>query len=441
MAPHAEATTESELTLNGIIHNIEQTALSSTRDHTLEAFTNGHASGTITNGTSKPTLADLDASKLITTINKHPKPVPAPSSPEVVSQKTCTDHMLTCVWTSTHGWSAPHLQPYGPLSLMPTASCLHYATECFEGMKLYRDYDGALRLFRPQLNCARMLVSAARIALPTFNEHSLLKLIAALCALDGPKWLPRDRPGDFLYIRPTLIASDPALGVQRPKEATLFVILSVFPHLDVKPLGMRLLASQEDTVRAWPGGFGHAKVGANYGPTLCAQGEARARGFDQVLWLFGSGVVTEAGASNFFVVWRNDEGRVELVTAPLCEKIILDGVTRRSVLQLARERLTGEGEGSGVDAVEVVERTYSIEEVARASREGRLLEAFVCGTAFFVCGVSEIGWKGESIKLPVGSDGCGQYARLIKSWLKGIMYGKEKHEWGYVVEEKGVTES
>jgi branched-chain amino acid aminotransferase len=310
-------------------------------------------------------------------------------------------------------------------------------------MKLYRGHDGALRLFRPHLNANRMLLSATRIALPTFNPSQLLSLIVKLCATDGPKWLPPSRPGSFLYIRPTLIASDSALGVQRPSEATLFIILSCFPSLDQKPTGMRLLASREDMVRAWPGGFGYAKVGANYGPTLVCQAEARQRGFDQILWLFGEGAeVTEAGASNFFVVWRSKEGRVEVVTAPLEERIILDGVTRRSVLQIVSERLaSGNGgllEGTGVEAVRVVERKYGIGEIVEAGREGRLLEAFLCGTAFFVCGVSEIEWKGESVRMPVGFDGCGDYARLIKGWLKGIMYGKERHEWAYIVEEEGI---
>ena len=145
--------------------------------------------------------------------------------------KVCTDHMIQARWTAETGWDAPTLQPYGPLSLMPTASCLHYATECFEGMKLYRGHDGKLRLFRPQLNCNRMLMSTNRIALPGFPPTELLKLITKLCATDGAKWLPKDQPGAFLYIRPTMIATETALGVQRPNEALLFVILSCFPSL------------------------------------------------------------------------------------------------------------------------------------------------------------------------------------------------------------------
>ena len=140
---------------------------------------------------------------------------------------------------------------------------------------------------------------------------------------------------------------------------------------------MKLLASQNG-VRAWPGGFGYAKVGANYGPSLMANGEARARGYDQVLWLL-DGMVTEAGASNFFVVWRSREGRVQLVTAPLGDKIILDGVTRRSILQLARERLTGNK--TPLEPIEIVERRFTMDDIVDAVEEGRLIEAFAAGTA------------------------------------------------------------
>lgn len=296
-----------------------------------------------------------------------------------LTYRSCTDHMVTVVWTSQTGWQTPALRPYGPLSLMPTASCLHYATECFEGLKLYRGHDARLRLFRPDLNAARMLHSATRIALPAFSPAQLLALIVTLCALDGPRWLPRARPGTFLYLRPTMIASAPALGVQKPSEATLFIIANCFPDLkaslQARPVpGMRLLASEDDACRAWPGGLGHAKVGANYGPSLVAQAEARARGYDQILWLFGrNALVTEAGASNFFVVWMNEKGVRQLVTASLGEGIILPGITRRSVLELAHERFVGE--------LQVVERMFEMEELASAAAEGRLLEAFATGTA------------------------------------------------------------
>jgi branched-chain amino acid aminotransferase len=148
------------------------------------------------------------------------------------------------------------------------------------------------------------------------------------------------------------------------------------PNLD-QPKGLKLLASQNG-VRAWPGGFGYAKVGANYGPSLMANGEARAQGYDQVLWLL-NGLVTEAGASNFFVVWRSREGKLQLVTAPLGDKVILDGVTRRSILQLVRERFAASS--SGLEAVEVVERQFTMEDVSDAINDGRMVESFVAGTA------------------------------------------------------------
>jgi branched-chain amino acid aminotransferase len=264
---------------------------------------------------------------------------------------------------------------------MPTASVLHYATECFEGMKAYRGYDGKLRLFRPEMNCKRMLKSSTRIALPAFDPVELQKLIEKLVAVDGPKWLPEENRGSFLYIRPAMIGTAPAIGVQRPAEALFFVVAVLFPPVLVSPTGMKLLASKDDMCRAWPGGFGNAKVGANYGPSLIAQGEARERGYDQILWLFGKeGEVTEAGASNFFVLWRNKEGRLELITAPLHDGIILEGVTRASVLGLARERLTGNAL-EGVEPVDVVERKFTMDEVLQAYEEGRLVEAFGCGTA------------------------------------------------------------
>lgn len=311
---------------------------------------------------------------------------------------SCTDHMITCSWNVNSGWQSPHLVPYGPLSLMPTASVLHYATECFEGLKLYRGYDSRLRLFRPDRNCSRMLASATRIALPAFDPRELQKLIETLVRVDGPKWLPRSRPGSYLYLRPTMIGNAAALGVQKPKEALLFIIACFLPPLDEPALvaqfqngchgamsgqenhGMKLLASKADMIRAWPGGFGSAKVGANYGPSLTAQGEAQDLGFDQILWLFGENCeVTEAGASNFFVVWRASGGEIQLVTAPLNDRIILDGVTRRSVLDLAKDRLSASREG--LQGLSVVERKFTMREVEEAIEEGRLIEAFVAGTA------------------------------------------------------------
>jgi len=347
---------------------------------------------TVSNG---PTVADLDASKLIFTPNLNPKPVPAPNSPEVWSQSYTTDHMLTVRWTEKHGWEAPEIRPYGPLSIMPTASVLHYATECFEGMKAYRGDDGKARLFRPDRNAKRFLQSATRIALPGFPPEEFLKLLKKFVGVEAPKWIVEK--GSFIYIRPTMIATAAALGVQRPKEALMYIMMVMFPPLDdpssrppsvptrlsngvaeSKPAlaskGMRLLASKHDMIRAWPGGFGSAKVGANYGPSLVAQGEARARGYDQILWLFGEECyVTEAGGSNFFVLWKNKQtGRKEMVTAPLGDGVILEGVTRASVLDLVRSGRLGED-------IDVTERKFTMHEVLERRMKGVSLKRLALG--------------------------------------------------------------
>lgn len=149
-----------------------------------------------------------------------------------------------------------------------------------------------------------------------------------------------------------------------------------------------------------------------------------------------TGEVTEAGASNFFIVWKTREGKTQLVTAPLGDKIILDGVTRRSILQLARERLSVSTIQEGLEPLEIVERKFTMEDVAEAVKEGRVIEAFAAGTAYFVCPVSVINYRNQDLQIPMKNGETGEYAGLIKTWLMNIMYGREQHEWGVVVEEK-----
>jgi len=319
-------------------------------------------------------LEPLDASQIKVDFTTSPRAVPTPEAANAGPETICTDHMIIAKWTVSEGWSMPHLKPYGPLELMPTASVLHYATECFEGLKCYRGFDGKLRLFRSRRNAERMLMSSLRISLPGFDPCELEKLMIKLLSVDGPRWIPRSRPGTFMYLRPTMIGTQSQLGVMCSREAMLFIICTFMPQLDSPQGGMRLHTSPEDMVRAWVGGFGYAKVGANYGPSLLATNEAREKGYHQILWLYGKDMeCTEAGASNFFVVWKNrDTGRTEVVTAPLDNRLILDGVTRASVVELARKRCP---------EVDVIERKYTIVEVMEAYEEGRLMECFAAGTA------------------------------------------------------------
>ena len=339
--------------------------------------------------------------------------------------------MITVDWTSKDGWQAPQLRPQGGITVQPSANVLQYATTSFEGLRLYRGYDGKLRLFRANLNARRMAKSADRISLPSFDPDEWLKLLIKLCQTDGPRWLPKDAVGTFLYIRPTLIGTDPSLGVMWPQEATLILFLSLMPEYCSSMTSMKLLASTADTVRAWPGGFGYAKVGANYGPTLKLTRAARERGFVQVLWLFpstdGQFNVTEAGASNFFVIWKTREGSLQLVTAPVDGQLILEGITRRSLLQLAKDRL---------EDVDVIERDFSIQEIETAVNEGRMLEVFVTGTAYAVSPIGGIEFDGRYLEIPSKGQSSGAYCLRLRQWIFDIMYGKEPHEWGIVVPEE-----
>ncbi|OJJ07600.1 hypothetical protein ASPVEDRAFT_56926 [Aspergillus versicolor CBS 583.65] len=377
-------------------------------------------------------IQPLDVSQLRYEYTTAPREVPDHGTLAKSKQTICTDHMITASWDINSGWSPPELKPYGPFTLLPTASCLHYAYECFEGLKAYRGHDGKLRMFRTDRNSRRLLMSAERISLPQFSPDELEKLIYALVSVDGPKWLPESRAGEFLYIRPTIIGTDSQIGVAKPTAALLYIIIGYMGRMDTPAGGKRLLTNPDDVVRSWVGGFGFAKVGANYGPSLQATEEAYRQGYHQILWLYGpNGDCTEAGGSNFFVVWQRKDGKKELITAPLDDQLILNGVTRRSCLDLARERLK--------DELEITERKFTISELQEASAEGRLLESFAAGTAWFITPISLIRHRTEDIKIPTGPDGTpAEITGKIKGWLSDMMYGRVEHPWARVVPEKQV---
>lgn len=336
-----------------------------------------------------------------------------------------TDHMLCVEWTVESGWQAPEIKPYQPLRLDPSASVFHYAFECFEGMKAYKDKAGGIRLFRPYKNMTRFNKSAARIALPTFNQDALVNLIAKFIRLEE-RFVP-DQRGYSLYLRPTMISTSAALGIAPPKSAMIFVIASpVGPYY---PTGFKAISLQATShvVRAWPGGAGNAKLGGNYAPCVVPQVEAARNGHQQNLWLFGEdGAITEVGTMNMFAAIRHRDGRQELVTAPL-DGTILEGITRDSILGLAREKLVPEG-------WVVSERKYTMKELAEASREGRLIEAFGAGTAATISPIKTISWEGEDVScgLRKGEE-SGAIASRMKDWIEARQYGDYDHEWSYVL--------
>lgn len=394
-----------------------------------------------TSATNGGDVAGLDHSKLAFHLT-----TPMPTNPASdLSQTGCTDHMLVCHWSEASGWAAPEIRPYGPLSIMPSASVLQYATECFEGIKAYRGDDGKLRLFRLNLNCKRMLKSSTRVGLPAFDTSALEKLLREFVVLEAEKWLPRDRKGETLYLRPTHIGTTAALGVQKPQHSTLYAIATLAPGFKTKSGGMTVVTSPADSCRAWPGGFGSAKLGANYGPTLVAHADATARGFYQVLWLYGAEeYVTEAGASNFFVVWKTKEGETQLVTAGLNNQTILEGITRQSVIELvnhrAKDAQSWTVNNTALEPLTVVERDFSMTEICEAIAEGRLVEAFASGTAYFIAPLSLIHHRNEDLVIPRQNGESGFYAALIKGWLSDIVYGRVEHfNWASVVEDVEIS--
>lgn len=222
-----------------------------------------------------------------------------------------------------------------------------------------------------------------------------------------------------------MIGTQRTLGVGPPGSALLYLIASpVGPYYPSGFKAVSLMASSE-AVRAWPGGVGDKKLGANYAPCIVPQMEAARAGFHQNLWLYAEGgeeYVTEVGTMNLFTAWRTPEGEKEIVTAPL-DGTILEGVTRDSILALARERLAPEG-------WKISERRYTMREVADAAEDGRLLEVFGAGTAAVVSPVRSISWDGKLVDcgLKEGSE-AGDLTTKMKGWIEGIQYGEEEHPW------------
>uniref|UniRef100_A0A8C2YW95 Branched-chain-amino-acid aminotransferase n=1 Tax=Cyclopterus lumpus TaxID=8103 RepID=A0A8C2YW95_CYCLU len=346
-----------------------------------------------------------------------PKPDPA----TLVFGKQFSDHMLTINWSAADGWETPHIKPFQNLSLHPASSALHYSIELFEGMKAFRGEDNHIRLFRPMLNMERMLRSADRSSLPLFDKEELLKCIKKLVEVDQ-EWVPFSQDAS-LYIRPTFIGTEPSLGVSPTTQAMIFVIVGpVGPYFATGSFNPISLLADPSFVRAWKGGVGAYKMGGNYGPTIAVQSEAVKRGCQQVLWLYGEQEeITEVGTMNLFIYWTNEKGEKELFTPPL-DGIILPGVTRQSLLDLART--WGE--------FKVTERTMSMKELLGALDAGRILEVFGAGTACVVCPVGSLLYREESYQIPTMQNGPDLAKRFHKE-LTDIQYGRTASDWAPLV--------
>ncbi|KAJ2062716.1 branched-chain-amino-acid transaminase bat2 [Coemansia sp. S146] len=359
---------------------------------------------------------NIDFSKLTTTLTQTPKELLDQS--ELKFGKYFTDHMLCIKYTEENGWEAPEIKPYGPLAIDPAAFVLNYSVEAFEGTKAYRAADGTINLFRPEKNLQRLASSSQRIMLPEFDQEQFLECIKELVRVDQ-RFVPKDY-GYSMYIRPNFIGTEPNLNLVYSREALLYVYLSpVGPYF---PRTVKLYANATEA-RAWPGGVGSYKLGGNYAPALRPAMDVVSKGYDQILWLLGDDhYVTEVGTMNFFIFWINADGEKELVTAPL-DGIILPGVTRDSLLALARQ--WGE--------FKVSERKITMPEVVKAVEEGRMLEAFGAGTACIVCSVSEVFYQDSNIAIPVDPTDpnavYGPLTKRLRAELLDVQYAKTPSPW------------
>jgi len=347
----------------------------------------------------------------------NPTPVPAARRAEILADpgfgRHFTDHMVTAVWTTDGGWGQARLEPYGPITLDPAAAVLHYAQEVFEGLKAYRHADGSVWAFRPEVNGERFARSARRLALPELAVEDFLGSIEMLVRTDV-EWVPGGAETS-LYLRPYLFASEAFLGVRPAAEVRYMLIACpVGPYFagGVRPVSIWLSSAY---TRAARGGTGAAKCGGNYAAGLAAQLEAAEHGCEQVCFLDAveRRWVEELGGMNLFFVLA--DGR--LVT-PELTGTILEGVTRSSILELAKEQ--------GLD---VEERRVGIDEWREGVASGTIAEVFACGTAAVVTPVGRLVWDGGE----VGSAGAvtGEVTGRIRQALVDVQYGRaeDTHSW------------
>ncbi|WP_442907658.1 branched-chain amino acid aminotransferase [Kineococcus sp. G2] len=344
-------------------------------------------------------------------------PVSAERRAEILADpgfgKHFTDHMAIATWTRGTGWHDAAVVPYGPLQLDPAAAVLHYAQEVFEGMKAYRHADGSVWSFRPEANAARLARSARRLALPEVPEQMFLEAVTQLVRTDEA-WVPSGGESS-LYLRPFMVATEAFLGVRSANEVRFLVIASPAGNYfsgGVKPVSIWL---SQDYTRAAFGGTGSAKCGGNYAASLVAQEEAQANGCDQVCFLDAGErrYVEELGGMNLYFV--HDDGSI---VTPELTGTILEGITRASILELAKDA-----------GHEVSERRVSIDEWRQGVQSGRITEVFACGTAAVVTPVGRlVSRDGELVH---GTGGPGEVTTAVRQRLLDVQYGRaeDPHGW------------
>jgi len=320
-----------------------------------------------------------------------------------------SDHMFVAEFHDGH-WSEGRIQPYGPISLFPSISALHYGISVFEGMKAHKSSAGHPLLFRPKENAQRFQRSAARLAMPVVPESMFLEALRELVRLDCG-WIPPAAMG-AMYIRPILFSVDPSIRV-KPTDRCQFLILT-FPFGAYFAAPVDVLVS-ERYVRAFPGGTGDTKPAGNYAAALLADQEARDSGFTSVMWLDAEErrYVEECGVMNVFFVLGEE------VVTPSLSGTILPGITRDSVITLLRDM-----------GYRVREERIAIDEVLKSHQRGELHECFGTGTAATVSHIGRIHYKNKTLELPPIEERT--VGPLVREKLLGVMTGRQPDPYSWV---------
>ena len=335
-----------------------------------------------------------------------------PAGPDIPFGVFTTDHMFLMNYDREQGWHDPRIVPYAPFQMDPACMVLHYAQEIFEGMKAYRDEAGKIRLFRPEENFKRMNDSCERMSIPKIDVDFCVEAVKQLVTLEKD-WVPT-APNTSLYIRPFIFATDIHVGVHASHTYQFAVILSPVGPYYATGLAPVSIMIEEDDVRAVRGGTGFTKCGGNYAASLRAGEKAEEKGFSQVLWLDGveRKYIEEVGSMN---VLCKIGGKI---VTPALNGSILPGITRKSCLQLLRDK-----------GYEVEERRLSVDELIGAARDGSLEEAFGSGTAAVVSPIGSLYYKGETFVISGG--GIGPVAQDLYDTLTGIQWGRVADPYGW----------
>ncbi|MDX9785278.1 MAG: branched-chain amino acid aminotransferase [Desulfobacterales bacterium] len=330
---------------------------------------------------------------------------PKPATEKLEFGTLFTDHMFNMDYNPEEGWHNLRIEPYRPIVMDPAAMVLHYAQSAFEGLKAYHTPSGKIQLFRPMENLKRMNHSCRRLCIPEINEAAVMDAMKRLIQLEKD-WVPTT-PGTSLYIRPTVIAMDPFLGVRASHTYLFYIILSPVGAYYAEGFNPVKIWVTKDYVRAARGGIGESKASANYAASLYAGEIAKKEGYTQVLWLDAveQRFVEEVGSMNIFFV-INDE-----IITPALNGSILPGITRKSVIELA-----------ATWGMKVSERKIAIDEVLNAHASGNLNEIFGTGTAAVISPVGTLKYGDKVIS--VGDSRVGPISQRLFDELKAIQYGE-----------------